>query len=194
MSTVKVFLGVSSLLTIVAMLVGPVLVSAADTVDQTNDNTGNNSNNRNRTRINRRLRDDRTTSATVGNAITADITTGKNKQKDNTTGGSLTSGAIGVTGNVTNDVNQLPIVVSPLPPSDLTATHTNSNTGNNSDNINSLRLRERTNINVNTSAVVGNSVGITGNTGQNEQTGNTNAGDVLSGDATVNLNFTNTVN
>ncbi|MEX1997752.1 MAG: hypothetical protein WEA04_03730 [Candidatus Andersenbacteria bacterium] len=186
--------GTTTIIALAALVGGPLVSQAADTVEQTNEDTGNNSTNRNRARINRRHRHDQTNVGTAVNMIGINATTGKNKSNQNTTGGDINSGVIDVAGATTNELNQNP---GPLPSpitSEVNATQTNDDTGNNSTNTNRLRVRERQRTTVNNTAVASNTINVTGNTGQNESNENTTGGTTTTGDVLLNLSAANILN
>lgn len=195
MTTAKLLRRVLSGATVVGLLVGPALVWAAtDSVDQSNTNTGSNTTNTNSSTIKRKPSDTRKNTGTATNSAAVKAKTGKNKQKKNTTVGDIVSGMVGVTGGVTNDLNQNASPATLPTPLDVTGTQLNDMTGADSSNKNTLEVRDQSTASTTNAATAGTTLNVTGETGRNEQIENTTGGSITSGDATFTLTISSTLN
>lgn len=196
----KVFLGLATIsFAALSMLVIPTaVVRADDSITQDNLNTGNKSVNKNKTRIKRETKITKITKAKVKNEVTGKANTGGNESKNNTTGGTVTSGAVAGTVDLTNDVNQPtdPACCCGAENAPLAANvdQSNENTGHKSVNKNKAKVTDNFTCKEVNKAKVKNDVSLTGNTGKNKATGNTTSGDVASGDVTFGITIANTVN
>lgn len=199
MNTIAKFTaGAMSLALTAALVVGAVGVNAAD-VDQTNSETGNNSTNRNRVNIKVRHRTESLTNARAKNKLEVNANTGGNESNKNTTGGSVDSGNVGVTGDFVNDLNggtENGDVVEESTGDSVPATisQDNTTTGNNSTNTNRVKIRESYSSYTERNASARNKVEVNANTGENESNKNTDGGEVDTGDVTVDLGITNILN
>jgi len=196
--TKKVIALSTSALLVFGLLAVPVAaVHADDSVNQDNNSTGNNSVNKNKTKIKRVNKVTKKKIANVTNAVAVSANTGGNKSKHNTNGGSVDSGNIDATVDLTNNLNQSGqegCCCDGVDPVAVDADQTNQDTGNNSTNVNKVKVKDKNVCKDISRANVTNSVALSGNTGGNKAVGNTNSGDVDSGDVTFTVNISNTAN
>lgn len=177
---------------VAALAISPLLSYGA--VNQTNQNTGANSKNRNRVRHEQSFTAIQTNLGVAVNNLGANVNTGGNKAKKNTTAGSITSGAINGTVTIANSLNQSSTPLPTPSPAPVDVTQTNDTTGADSVNKNKVTIKQNHTVVSTNTAVAVNNVGLNANTGDNTASKNTEAGDITSGDVTFSFGVTNTLN
>jgi hypothetical protein len=132
----------------------------------------------------------------VTNVATADVTTGDNDQNRNTTGGDLKSGGVDASTDWESVVNEgAGLCGCPVDEdTDISADFSNDTTGFNSDNDNDLDVDMGGDVTIDNLADIVNALGLTANTGDNDQNENTTAGDLESGDVMVDSMIANWAN
>jgi hypothetical protein len=192
-NSLRALLGVSAL----ALLLTATPVFAAQSVDVSGENveTGANSDNVNRFDIDNDgdVRVDNT--GNVNNSATADVDTGGNDQNRNTTSGDLETGSVDASTEWENVVNEgAGLCGCPDGEVEIDADFRNELTGFNSDNRNILDVDMDGDMRVENLANIANSLGLTANTGGNDQNQNTTAGDMTTGDVTLTSEIMNRAN
>lgn len=171
----------------------PAFASTTVTVTGTNALTGADSTNKNKYDVNESGASMNTNLATAINAAHALINTGHNKQKENTTGGSLDSGNIMGATNWISTVNMGAYLVGHgniL----LGGTFSNNTTGHDSWNKNSAHLMLSGDLTLDNIATILNTFELGADSGYNKQKENTTAGDLMTGNIHATSTIANSAN
>lgn len=196
MNIVKGILSFAVVSAVVATtVIVPAAVNADVNVDQDNRDTGFRSRNTNRFRLKRDYSMTKTNIGTATNTTSVTGNTGGNDQEENTSAGDQESGKVDVDADVFNNLN---------PPSEdpvvepehetVMVQQLNQDTGARSRNHNRASIRDTWNTSTTNVATATNTVGVVGNTGNNDQNKNTDAGNQTSGDVMVEVLFENVLN
>jgi hypothetical protein len=169
----------------------------SNSVDFTSTNrvTGANSGNINTVTVNGGGNTTLTNVASISNGVNVTADTGNNTQTRNTKAGDITTGEVAVSAdivNVANSGSSACCVVGGH--TDVTVDATNDTTGADSNNRNTVTVNNDGNTNVHNNANVSNGLTVNADTGDNTQERNTVAGEIETGDVSVELNITNQVN
>lgn len=193
-NNLRALFGVSAL----ALLLVSMPVLAAE-VDVTGENvmTGANSDNNNDFDIDNDGDVAVNNVGTAANSASAAVNTGGNDQNQNTTGGDLETGTVDASTDWESVVNAgAGLCGCPIGDEDteITADFSNKLTGFNSDNENELDVDMDGDMTVNNIATIANALGLTANTGDNNQNKNTTAGDMETGDVMLDSMIANWAN
>lgn len=171
----------------------PVLAAEVD-VEATNEMTGADSDNDNDFDIDNDLDLDVDNDGDVVNTATADVETGNNEQDRNTEAGDLETGSVDASTDWESVVNDAAMLAGDDDGLEVTGDFTNDTTGADSDNDNDLDVDHDVDLVLDNIADIVNVLGLTANTGENEQTRNTTAGDIDTGDVEVDSVISNWAN
>lgn len=174
-----------------------VLVESTDVdVDFENEYTGPNSRNDNRVDVRETNRTTVRNEATLRNNVRLDARTGNNYASNNTSVGSIRSGDVEANINLDNYANTGASTASYVGTGSSSVDVSGSNylTGPNSDNSTRVDVRRDTRTNITNTADVRNNVSVNADTGNNRATNNTTAGDIISGDVSLDFTSTNVLN
>ncbi|MEI6478125.1 MAG: hypothetical protein WCO52_04020 [bacterium] len=162
---------------------------------QSNSQTGSNSDNGNAFVTNNLLKVVSNNQATANNNVDVNANTGDNTLAQNTKAGNLKTGDINLAVNVINLMNlmmpnlELSVDVWSLLTSNIdsiiSVPSDNSQTGSNSNNANSVTSSNTKNIQITKNAQANNDVNVNATTGSNTVAGNTESGDVTTGQTKV---------
>lgn len=163
-------------------------------VDASNHLTGAKSKNENEVKVD--ADGDTTVSnvATIVNSTNVKANTGHNDQSKNTTAGSMTTGSVDVSTDISNKANSGSCACPTGKSLDVTADLSNDTTGYDSKNENKVKVDADGDTTVNNVATVNNELNVDANTGKNDQNMNTTGGDMETGDVSINFNVSNEVN
>lgn len=133
--------------------------------------------------------------ASLTNSVGVTANTGHNKQSKNTQAGDLKSGDVNVSVDVSNEANNGSSFAS-AGSHDLTVDvdTTNDTTGADSKNTNKVEVDNTTTEVVTNNATVTNGVSVTADTGNNEESKNTEGGSIETGDVSIDFSASTTVN
>lgn len=162
-------------------------------IEASNHQTGSDSENDNTVDVTQDIEVDVTNSAEVSNAVESAAATGDNESNDNTGGGSVDTGNAETDTEIANAVNAggSGYAVT-LPDVDVEAS--NDTTGSDSDNTNDVDVSNTASVEVSNSADISNEVGSSADSGGNSANENTGGGEVQTGNASVGISISNTVN
>lgn len=166
-------------------------------VDVTAENhkTGADSTNKNTVDVDNDVDVDVTNKAKLINKVYVDANTGGNTQAKNTLAGDITTGGVSVTANVTNEANNGSSLASASGSgASVTADLVNDTTGADSKNVNDVDVDHDVDVDVDNEAKVVNKVEVDANTGDNEQSKNTEGGSIDTGSVSVDFTSSTTVN
>lgn len=190
-NTFRALFGVSALaLLLVAM---PVMAAEVD-VKAENSTTGADSDNENEYDVESDLDVDVENDAEVDNEADADVDTGDNEQNRNTSGGDLETGTVEASTEWENVVNAGAALMDDGDGLEVSGDFTNDTTGADSDNSNELDVENDVELDLENTADLFNQLDLDADTGDNEQNRNTEAGDLETGDVTVDSMIANWVN
>jgi hypothetical protein len=182
-NSLKNLLGISAL---ALLLVATPVFAAEVEVSGENATTGADSTNRNTDTINNDVNATVTNVGDVDNTADADVNTGGNTQDRNTTGGELESGAVDASTDWESVLNAGAALMGASDDGLVVgADFSNDTTGADSDNRNTLTVNHDVDHTLTNVADIMNSLTLDANTGDNEQTRNTTAGDLMTGDVSV---------
>lgn len=164
--------------------------------DFSNDTTGSSSNNRNTMNVDRNLNVDVDNVASISNDIDANLNSGNNTVRDNTTVGDVETGGVDFSVTVDNTANHSGSTLSmpDLGNTSVDADFSNDTTGANSDNRNTINVDDNIDVLVNNVANVSNDLDVTGDSGNNDVRRNTTVGDIRTGSQSYDFTFTNVLN
>lgn len=191
-TTFRALFGVSAL----ALMLAATPVLAAE-VDVTGENTvtGADSDNDNLFDVDNDIDVDLDNDGHVDNEADADVDTGHNDQNKNTEGGSLESGVIDASTDWENVLNASAGLVGDLDDGlAVSADFVNDTTGADSDNKNDLDVDHDIDIDIDNVAHIFNKLDFDANTGHNDQNKNTTAGDLNTGDISLDSVISNWAN
>lgn len=158
-----------------------------------NSTTGADSTNENDIDVDQEIDVDVDNHANVVNTISSSSTTGGNESNRNTGGGKVDSGNAEASAKVENTINQ-GAQGGGVEFSDVHVDTSNKTTGADSTNENDVDVDQDADVDVDNHAEITNSVEQSASTGDNEANRNTGGGEVSTGDATVSIDFSNSVN
>jgi len=164
--------------------------------DFSNDTTGSNSKNHNTLDVTRTNSMDVNNDARVTNDINANLDSGNNNVRDNTTVGDVDSGNIDFSVDVTNTTNQSGsgTMMPDFGSNDVDANFSNDTTGSSSDNFNTATVSDTNTVDLINNSNVNNTLDVNGDSGSNNTKRNTTVGDVSTGDQSYDFSFTNVLN
>lgn len=162
-------------------------------VSATNEKTGADSDNDNDIDVDQDVDIDIANNAEVRNAVMTSASTGGNEANKNTGGGEVKTGKAESSAKITNSINQ-GSGYGGIEFPDVDVDVKNDTTGYDSDNDNDVDIDQDVDIDVDNHAEVSNEVHADSSTGGNEANKNTGGGSVDTGDATVKIEISNTVN
>ncbi len=191
-NTNRALFGVSALALLLAAT--PVFAAQVD-VTAENTHTGADSDNRNNWDIDHNLDAEVNNTADVDNVANADVRTGDNDQSRNTSGGSLESGNVEAAVDWENVVNASTALAGAADNGlEVTADFSNDTTGADSDNRNTLNVDNNVDLDLSNDANIDNNIDFDARTGNNDQTRNTEAGNLKSGDVSLDAMIANWAN
>jgi hypothetical protein len=164
-------------------------------VTSENNTTGANSTNENIVNANHNGNTRVTNTARLTNTIAVNADTGHNTQDRNTKAGDIRTGDVSVATdirNVANSGNTCCVVGGRS--TDVTVDSRNDTTGADSTNRNTVNVNDNGNTTVTNNATVNNTLAVSADTGHNDQTRNTVAGEVETGSVSIDFSATNEVN
>ncbi len=174
----------------------PVLAAEVDVTAQ-NTTTGALSNNDNTYDVDHDVNVDIDNDANIDNDADVDADSGDNVQDYNTNAGDLETGSLDVTGEWENAVNQgTGLCDCPISDSGVVVEgdFSNDTTGYDSDNTNDLDVDVDVDVDINNDADIDNNLDVDLDSGDNSQSYNTNAGNLATGDATLEFMIANWAN
>lgn len=176
-----------------SMSVLPALASV--NISGSNDTTGPNSENKNSWDVSSETNISIVNASDVENEFKADVQTGQNDIKNNTTVEDVSTGDINGDISVVNNLNTADPEIDVADMwNNIDVTLSNDTTGPNSENSNKVEISKETNVSVVNSADVENEVDIKAGTGHNDIGHNTTVGDISTGDINITGSTSNTVN
>lgn len=158
-----------------------------------NSTTGADSENENDINVEQDVDVDVDNHANVVNTVMGSSTTGGNESNRNTGGGKVDSGSATTSAKIENTINQ-GAQNSGVEFSDVHVDTSNSTTGADSENENDVDIEQNADVNVDNHAEITNTVEQSASSGDNEASRNTGGGEVSTGDASVSIDFSNSVN
>lgn len=167
------------------------------TLDFTGENhlTGADSDNKNNVDIDNDTDIDVENDAEIDNKVRVYANTGGNTQKKNTQAGDITSGDVDVAVSTHNHANiGSGVGAAGNSGLEVTVDSTNDTTGADSDNENDVDVDSDVDVDVENDAEVTNDFEVEANTGDNDQTKNTEGGNIETGSVTIDISATNVVN
>jgi hypothetical protein len=163
-------------------------------VDASNEDTGFDSDNLNDIDIDQDIDVDVTNSAGVTNDVDSSASTGDNSADENTGGGEVLTGNAETWTDISNTVNQGSGYVGGVEFGDVDVDAENDTTGAESTNENFIDVDQELDVTVTNSAGVTNDVDSSASTGGNSADENTGGGEIDTGNASVGISISNTVN
>lgn len=170
-----------SLTIALSLVAGSALASEVD-VSGENNHTGADSDNENEFNITEKSKVNLTNKGNVDNTAKGAANTGDNVQDKNTKAGDLDTGDVDVSTDWETVINEGVGLTGLGDGLEVDGDFVNYMTGSSSDNVNTLDLVHRPSLKLRNVADVLNRLGLKANTGTNDQTENTTAGDIDTGD------------
>lgn len=174
--------------------VGALFIGGSALASVSNDHTGYDSDNNATIESESEARIESRNTVNIDNNVDGTVKTGSNYSSYNTGSGSVDSGDAEAEITATNEANESSVSVSFGNEGVGTTSVTNSTTGADSDNNAWIKSERELRVDVDNHACIDNDVALLSKTGGNGSSYNTGNGSVSSGDASIAVSLSNTVN